>query len=327
MKPFYTLLFSFCYCLGLIAGNIELGKVNWLRDLGEAQQCAKSSNKPILILFQEVPGCSTCRNYGSQVLSHPLIVEAIEHYFIPVCIYNNKKGKDADVLKYFSEPSWNNPVVHIVDTDLKPLVDRLNANYSSFGLVSKINTSLTVLGIQIPVYLQLLEEELKAHLQGIQQATVGMYCFWTGEKTFGHAKGVVATNAGFMDGSEVVEIYYNPAETNIKELIDLGKRNQCADRLFSSNFDKTELTVPINKTKTFQIDKENKYYIYQSDFKYLPMTAFQATRANSLLGLGKSCESVFSPKQLFRYQKIKKTDKSLLKNQIGKDILTAWYET
>lgn len=34
----------------------ELGKVEWLRDYGEAQAKAKESGKPILILFQEVPG-------------------------------------------------------------------------------------------------------------------------------------------------------------------------------------------------------------------------------------------------------------------------------
>jgi len=54
----------------------ELGAVHWLRDIDVAVAQSKEKNKPILILFQEVPGCSTCRNYGKGALSHPLLVEA-----------------------------------------------------------------------------------------------------------------------------------------------------------------------------------------------------------------------------------------------------------
>ena len=35
---------------------IELGKVAWGRDLDEAVAKARKSNKPIALLFQEVPG-------------------------------------------------------------------------------------------------------------------------------------------------------------------------------------------------------------------------------------------------------------------------------
>ena len=61
----------------------ELGKVTWLRDYDKAIALAKKEQKDVFILFQEVPGCSTCRNYGQNVLSNPLMVEAIENSFIP----------------------------------------------------------------------------------------------------------------------------------------------------------------------------------------------------------------------------------------------------
>lgn len=35
---------------------IELGKVPWMRDYDEARTLAKKTGRPILILFQEVPG-------------------------------------------------------------------------------------------------------------------------------------------------------------------------------------------------------------------------------------------------------------------------------
>ena len=70
----------------------ELGKVQWYRDYDEALSIAKQEDKNVLILFQEVPGCATCRNYGHNVLSHPLMVEAIENLFVPLAIFNNKGG-------------------------------------------------------------------------------------------------------------------------------------------------------------------------------------------------------------------------------------------
>ena len=35
---------------------VELGKVRWLRDLEEGKTKAKTEKKPVLIMFQEVPG-------------------------------------------------------------------------------------------------------------------------------------------------------------------------------------------------------------------------------------------------------------------------------
>lgn len=327
MMKLWLVCLSLFLSYNLKSGDIELGKVKWLRDLKEAKISSNNFKKPILILFQEVPGCSTCKNYGNKVLSHPLIVEAIETYFIPLCIHNNKGGTDKEALEFFSEPSWNNPVVRIVNSDLKPIVDRLDGNYTDFGLISKINASLIIQGIAIPEYLILLEEELKAKQSGLEHATIGMYCFWTGEKTYGMAKGVVATNAGYMNGSEVVDIYYNPNETNLYELINIGKKANSADKLFIEYISNTKLNIPLQKSGSFRVDTENKYYLYKSDYKYVPMTALQATRANSYLSDGKSCESILSPRQISWYQKIRISPKSKLKNKIGKEIIEAWYET
>lgn len=326
MKTILIICISFIQCLIIKAGDIELGKVKWIRNLKEAQSTAIKLNKPVLILFQEVPGCSTCKNYGSKVLSHPLIVEAIETYFVPLCIHNNKGGTDREALDYFFEPSWNNPVVRIVDSNLKPIVERLDGNYSDYGLISKINASLIKMGITVPQYLKLLEEELKAYQTGLEHTTIGMYCFWAGEKTYGQINGVIATNAGYMNGSEVVDIYYNPKETNLNELVKTGKMNNSADKLFTENPTNLKAGIPSQKPGKFRMDTETKYYLSHTDYKYIPMTPLQATRANSYLADGKSCEHVFSPRQLDWLQKIKTSSGNQYKNQIGRDMITAWYE-
>jgi len=96
-------IFQCCFAqnmdIKLIKQSEELGQVNWQRNYDEAISLSEKENKPIFLFFQEVPGCSTCRNYGHHVMSHPLIVEAIETHFIPTAIFNNKRGKDAKILK------------------------------------------------------------------------------------------------------------------------------------------------------------------------------------------------------------------------------------
>ena len=49
----------------------------------------------MLLFFQEVPGCSTCQAFGRGPLSHPLLVDAIEHEFVPLFVQNNRPGRDA----------------------------------------------------------------------------------------------------------------------------------------------------------------------------------------------------------------------------------------
>lgn len=305
------------------AGDIELGRVSWLRNLQTGQQKSKESGKPILILFQEVPGCSTCKNYGSGPLSHPLLVEAIEQYFIPVCIHNNKAGTDKAALTLFNEPAWNNPVVRIVDKNFKDILGRLAGDYTSYGLVSKINAALVVCGIKIPGYLNLLEQEFRAKQFGSSQAIIGMYCFWSGEKTYGKLDGVIATNAGYMGGSEVVTIQYDQSKIGLEELIKFGKLQNNADRLFTNENSKIN-SIPISKQSSFRQDAETKYYLYKSDYKYVPMTDMQATKLNAALGHGLKDDSMLSPKQIQYYKSILDKDKSKLKSQIGNGIVDGW---
>ncbi|MEM9986366.1 MAG: thioredoxin family protein, partial [Bacteroidota bacterium] len=62
--------------------TLELGAVHWRRDFDQALMAAQQSGKPVFILFQEVPGCLNCQRFGKEVMSHPLIVDAIEEAFV-----------------------------------------------------------------------------------------------------------------------------------------------------------------------------------------------------------------------------------------------------
>lgn len=305
----------------------ELGTVQWLRNYDKALATAKQLNKPVFMLFQEVPGCATCRNYGHHVLSHPLIAEAIENEFIPLAIYNNKSGDDAKILKLYHEPSWNNPVVRLVDADGVDLTNRISGNYSQLGVVKAMTE---VLGEKTPKYLNLLCEELTAEAEGTQTATLSMYCFWTGEGQLGQLEGVVATEPGFMNGREVVQVQFNPNIISFEKLVKAGNQVQCADQVFTNdNQQKTVAEKVLGKNKVadsnhFRLDQDRKYYLSRTIYRFVPMTPLQAARANALVGKGKSLNEILSPKQVELAKYIENHANKDWKNVIGEDLMSAW---
>ncbi|NUO00058.1 MAG: thioredoxin family protein [Saprospiraceae bacterium] len=311
----------------------ELGTVKWLRNFDEALAVAKKSDKPVLILFQEVPGCATCRNYGNNVLSHPLLAEAIETIFVPLAIYNNKDGEDAKVLKRYGEPAWNNPVVRIVDQTGKDIIPRVNGNYTAWGLVQAMLQALDLQSRVAPAYLDLLNEEFSAELRGTETATFPMYCFWTGEGHYGNTTGVVATQPGFMEGREVVQVTFDPAVVSYEKLIRTGKKASCADGVFYHNAaqksvaEKVLVGGVIAAKSNFKTDKEPKYYLSKTHYRFVPMTPLQAARANALAGKGQNPQAVLSPRQIELAKLIQQHPQKPWKSRIGEAITTAWAAT
>ena len=279
----------------------ELGKVSWYRDYDAAVIQALDQKKAILILFQEVPGCATCRNYGHNVLSHPLMVEAIENLFIPLVIHNNKGGKDRETLEKFKEPSWNNPVVRIVDAFGTDIVKRVGSDYTALGLYDAMTYALQQEKKEIPEFLKLLGTELTAVGNGtVKEQYFKMYCFWSGEKQLGSKNGVLNTEAGFMGGHEVVKVQYDEAQLSAEQLTKFAQRYQI---------------TPISKDNGYRpASNDEDYYLRHTDFKYLPLTQLQRTKINSALGNQQAAEKYLSPKQLgwLKQLKNKKTKGKIL---------------
>ncbi len=289
--------------------SVELGQVSWYRNYDQAMSKARKENKSVLILFQEVPGCATCRHYGQQVLSHPLMVEAIENLFVPLLIHNNKAGADRQILRQFDEPAWNNPVVRIVDDQGKDVVDRLAGDYSSLGLYRMMERALAIDQRQQPEYLKLLGQELAARQHGnIGKVCFKMYCFWSGEAHFGALEGVLSTEPGFVGGAEVVRLSYDKNAISQFNLTEYADQANCT-------------AVPISTA--FRKDKDPQYYLKQTPFKYVPLSPLQRTRINSALGLRQTAEKYLSPRQLvwLRSFQAGKGDKKVRYSQ---DFAKAW---
>ncbi len=310
----------------------ELGNVNWLRDYDKAVASSKETGKPILILFQEVPGCSTCRGYGNNVLSHPLIVEAIEDVFTPLAIHNNKGGKDKKVLESFGEPSWNNPVVRIIDTKRNALTPRINGKYDQKSLVKGMVEALENAKRPVPRYLQLLREHLSANINSTEKATFGMYCFWTGEAKLGSIDGVVDSEPGFMGGREVVSVDFNPEVISYEELVAAARKKKAFDSVFTYSGDQEKVAKTfvnqskIKNAKTFRADGQPKYYLLHTPYRLIPMLPNQASRVNTAVGQGGDPKDFLSPKQLEILTYVKTNPNKGWKNVYEKPFLAAWDE-
>jgi len=259
----------------------ELGEVAWLRDHDRGVALAAEQGKPILLLFQEIPGCSTCVRFGQDVLTHPLMVELIADRFVPVTIFNNHPGEDAEILRRYGEPSWNNPVVRFLGPDGAELLPKLADRYDALGLHEKITAVLEMLGDEVPGYFHLLGRDLLVEYGLGKCATYTTPCFWSGEISLAQHPAVITTDAGWVDGEEVVQVHFDPR---------VASRQDLEAYAGAEGFSPT-------KSGSFAQDREPQFYLRKSLAIHLPLTPAQRTQINLAVPYRGSLADLLSPQQ------------------------------
>lgn len=211
---------------------VEIGKVAWGRDLDAALERSATTQKPVLVLFQEVPGCAGCQAFGKTVLSDPLLVEAIEDLFVPVVVFNNRSsGMDEEVRQRFKEPAWNYQVIRFLDSDAKDIVPRKDGVNSIEAVATRMIQTLKAAKQPVPKYLDSIVQSSAS--TGHSQAAFAMSCFWTGEYQLGNIDGVVATQAGWLDGREVTLVNYDPKQISLTSLASQAAKVRCAQKVYT----------------------------------------------------------------------------------------------
>ena len=205
---------------------VEVGHVTWGRDLDAALAQSGETGKPLFVLFQEVPGCQGCQDFGKTVLTEPLLIEAIEDEFIPVLVYNNQ-AVDREILKRFKEPAWNYQVVRFLNAEGKDLIPRKDRVWTTQALRTRMIAALQAAGRTAPPYLSTVAAEQDP---GLKASAYSMFCFWTGEVDLGRLDDVIATQAGWFDGHEVTHVIYNPQQISLETLSNHARQARCAAR-------------------------------------------------------------------------------------------------
>jgi hypothetical protein len=259
----------------------ELGEVAWLRDHDRGLALAAEQDKPVLLLFQEVPGCSACVRFGQDVLTHPLMVELIADRFVPVAIFNNHSGADAEILRRYDEPSWNNPVVRFLGPGGPEILPKLADRYDALGLHEKITAVLERLGDDVPGYFRLLGRDLLVEYDLSKCVTFTTPCFWSGETSLAQHPAVITTDAGWVDGEEVVQVHFDPHDVSRPDL---------------DAYARAEGFIPI-ESGSFELDREPQFYLRKSPARHLPLTPTQRTQINLAVPYSRSLADLLSPQQ------------------------------
>lgn len=272
-----------------IGQDPELGLVRWTRDFDAALNQSKHSGKPLLVLFDEIPGCATCRGFGAQVLSYPLLVDAIESEFVPLAIHNNVGGADAAVLARYGEPAWNNPVIRFLDARGNDLIPRRDGLYSEHEIAQRLVAALEAAKRPVPEYLSLAFEE--SHLATRETATFAMSCYWEGEARLGALDGVVSTRAVSKGGQEAVEVVFDDQALPYGALLEHAASAQCATTVFARDENQLAAARKQVGARAVRDDRpahdassdDQKYYLNHSPLRFVPLTPMQATRVNAAL--------------------------------------------
>ncbi|MFY9342655.1 MAG: VPGUxxT family thioredoxin-like (seleno)protein, type 2 [Planctomycetota bacterium] len=262
----------------------ELGTVPWHRDLAAATTAARASARPLFLLFQEIPGCSTCTSFGKDVLSHPLLAPAIEACFVPVAVRNNVDGDEGAIRDRFGEPPWNNPVVRFLDGDGKDLLPRADGVWDAHGIAARMITALERSKRPVPGYLRLAHAESDPKTA---TAVFAMHCFWEGEAALGEVDGVVRTTAAFAGGEEVVEVVFRPAVVALAELTAHAAKASCRPM---------NVAAPRGAVKPAPAS-DQQHALGGTPFAKLALTPMQRTRVHAALTAGRDPGEWLTPAQ------------------------------
>ena len=260
----------FVSCQSQAANPVEVGTVKWNRDLPAALTTSKKTGKPVFLLFQEVPGCAGCKQFGKDVLSDPAIVKSIETDFVPVLIHNNKGGKDAEVLKKYNEPAWNYQVVRFLDSSGKDLIPRKDRVWTTKELRPRMNAALKKAG-----------KPQAAAQPKTERLAICQYCFWTGEMKIGAIEGVLRTEAGFFDGREVTLVEYDPAKISPTEIFKKAKLEGVGTAAYLEDPSKLKGAKKLTTAYRAAPASDQKKQIQGTAFQKLKLTPEQATKVNA----------------------------------------------
>ncbi len=233
MNRFFIILISI-FLLALNAeakeNPVEIGSVQWGRNLDKAFKKSAKTGRPVLVLFQEVPGCSGCQDFGKTVLTYPLLVEAIEEEFLPVLVYNNWGGEDRKLLDRFNEPAWNYQVIRFFNAQGHDIIPRKDRIWDIGGVASRMIKALETANRPVPKYLETVAMENNKQNHAV--VAFAMYCFWSGEVALGKIEGVIETEAGWIEGREVTRVVYDNKKITLQTLVKKAQEADSARKVY-----------------------------------------------------------------------------------------------
>lgn len=199
---------------------------------------------------------------------------------------NNVGGKEAELLKKYKEPSWNNPVVRFVDGTGSDIIPRQGGVYSRQEISTRMATVLAK-----TQKISLKGDQAPAEEKKISRIALSQFCFWTGELEIGGIEGVVRTEAGWLDGHEVTLVDYDEAVIKQDALVKKAKAASCANKVYSGK--------ALASYRTAR-KSDQKRQLQGTAFAKIPnLTDYQKTKLNAFArGNPRKAKTFLTPEQL-----------------------------
>jgi hypothetical protein len=106
-------------------------------------------------------------------------------------------------------------------------------------------------------------------------------CFWSGETSLAQHPAVITTDAGSVNGEEVVQVHFDPRVASRQDL---------------DAYARAEGFSPTSRGG-FRLDREPQFYLRKSPARYLPLTPAQRTQINLVVPYRGSLADLLSPQQ------------------------------
>ena len=123
------------------------------------------------------------------------------------------------------------------------------------------------------------------------RVALSQFCFWTGELKIGGIPGVVATEAGWLEGHEVTLVSYDKSVVSEAEIVKRAKAASCANKVYSGS-----------ALKGYRAARESdqKRQLQGTKFAEVKnLTAFQKTKLNAFARTNPSeAKKYLTPNQL-----------------------------
>jgi hypothetical protein len=226
---------------------------------------------------------------------------------VPVLVYNNRNGRDAELLERYEEPAWNNPVVRFFSaakggTPGRELLPRREGVWAAGALAGRLEEALRAAERPVPGWLALAVEELAPG--PFERAVLAMPCFWRGEAVLGSLAGVRTVRAAFLEGHEVVDLTYDPGRLPLAQLLARASSEGCAARawvppaaLAAARAEIGERALPLRTEPRVAPDSDHEHDLARSPLRGLALTPLQRVRVNAWLGNGRDPSEWLTPAQ------------------------------
>ncbi len=316
--------------------NKNLGRVRWLSDYNTALLKMAEENKPMLVYILGNTGNDVLSVRRNEILSHPLIVEAIESNFIPVAV-SPAVAAEHSILSLPGDTKTGT-AMSIVGTDGHPKSKNSDDAAWMKHLTGIMLDALQQEGMAAPVYLKLVNEEFNA-AEKRESAVITLHCFWSGEVELGIEHGIVYTEPGYIGDKEALYLEFNGSAISYEDILKSSLDLNLINEAFPMNEQQSTAAhgiMPDKKVVDTTADAfvpaprkaSYKRYLSKSIYRFVPMTEKQAIMVNNALFLDEDPSEFLSPRQLQMYRYIKRKQYIEWQSRVhDPDFPAGWQET